>query len=984
MKNKLKISAYPRGSEWRRWDLHIHTPESKLGASFTGVTWDAYLTELEARAQASGISVVGVTDYMAIDGYERLYNEKHNLVGNNRLQSVDLLIPNIEFRALPFTADGKALNIHFLIDPSDKDHIQKIKRALKNLKTKYNGQTYGCIRDELIEYGKAHNPTITDDDLAYKEGIGQFKPSYNDVFKWLGEERWLRENSLIGISNGKDGISGLPASGFSATRDELLRNSDFVFSSFSNDREYYLGKKTGIPESEIYRMYGGLKPCLHGSDAHTIDKLFLPDLNRYCWIKADPTFEGLRQILWEPESRVYIGETSPQLSDKSRIITSMRITNHNDWFGQEEIAFNSGLVAIIGEKGAGKTAIADLVAFGSGISPDKDSQSSFIIKGKPFLKGAVVELTWGTNQKTNGTLTDKPHDSHDGLVRYLSQDFVERLCSVDHGGNELQKAIEDVVFSHLDQVQQEGFSSFEALRTSREEASEYKKDECRGSLASVNREIERLHNAIGQKPAKVAQKDQLKKQLEETQKQLPGLTSSEDSTILDKLKTEEEALKTIEANISNKTKQKRKLDEYLGQYTQLKDKSNGQIEDIISELNSVDYVDGTLLVRLKPQWDASVELDLAKIAEKIQSEISILRGNSEVITETGTSREDIIARIKKLQDSLTNDENKKKRLLDLQNQIKSTENAISRLEKEIDEIEKKYIKQLKQKEDERLNHYTEYFKILSDDKQGLQQLYAPMQTALETVEAEMKFELSAGYRIDIKNWIEKSFRFYDNRKAASASIRDQIETVVYEKLQPAWLSGNVEKIKEALLEFIQKVDPTSFIDKCGSPSVSLIDLFDWMFSTDHISTTYKIQYGGTPLEYLSPGTRGIALLVLYLLMDEDDRRPLIIDQPEGNLDNSSIYQQLVPYIRKAKEKRQIILVTHNPNLVVSTDAEQIVIALPERMPGQVHPKITYIAGSIEHSIPETQSMGTRQAVCTLLEGGDRAFKEREARYSIKS
>jgi predicted ATPase len=157
-----------------------------------------------------------------------------------------------------------------------------------------------------------------------------------------------------------------------------------------------------------------------------------------------------------------------------------------------------------------------------------------------------------------------------------------------------------------------------------------------------------------------------------------------------------------------------------------------------------------------------------------------------------------------------------------------------------------------------------------------------------------------------------------------------------------------------------------------------------MFSTDHISTTYKIQYGGTPLEYLSPGTRGIALLVLYLLMDEDDRRPLIIDQPEGNLDNSSIYQQLVPYIRKAKEKRQIILVTHNPNLVVSTDAEQIVIALPERLPGQAHPKITYIAGSIEHSLYGPDFIGTRQAVCTLLEGGDRAFKEREGRYSIKN
>lgn len=985
MKDKIKPSEFPKGSEWRRWDLHVHTPESRLGASFSGVEWDAFVTELETRAQASGISVIGVTDYMTIDGYERLFNEKHSLVHEDRLQTVDLLIPNIEFRALPSTTDGKALNIHLLIDPSDIDHIQKIKRALRSLKTEYKGQNYGCIRDELVDFGKAHNPSITNDELAYKEGITQFKPSYTDVFKWLAQDKWLRENSLIGISNGKDGISGLPASGFSATRDELLRKSHFVFSGLSNDREYYLGKKAGVPESEICRMYDGLKPCLHGSDAHVIDKLFAPDLNRYCWIKADPTFEGLRQVLWEPEFRVYIGETSPQLSDKSRIITSIKITNHNEWFGQEELEFNSGLVAIIGEKGAGKTAIADLVAFGSGIAPVKDSQSSFIVKGKPFLKGAVVELTWGTNQKTIGTLTEKPHESHEGLVRYLSQDFVERLCSVDHGGNELQKAIEDVVFSHLDQVQQEGFSSFEDLRKSREEASEYKKDECRGDLAAVNREIERLHNAIAQKPAKVAQKDQLKKQLEETQKQLPELTSTEDTTVIEKLKVEEEALKTIEASISIKTKAKRKLDESISHYRQIKESNNLQIEEIMADLQGVGALNKEFLDRLKPKWDIDIESELEGISVKIQGEIDALCGNADSITETGKTREDILARIKKLQDSLTNDENKKKRILDLQNQIKSTESAISRLEKEVDEIDKKYTKQLKQKKEERLSHYSEYFRILLEDKQGLQQLYSPMQTALEAVvEADIKFELSAGYRIEIKNWLEKSFRFYDNRKAASSSRRDQIETVVYEKLYPAWQSGDVDQIKTALSEFIAVVDPTSFMEKCGSPSISLIDLFDWMFSTDHISTTYKIQYGGTPLEYLSPGTRGIALLVLYLLIDEDDRRPLIIDQPEGNLDNSSIYQQLVPYIRKAKEKRQIILVTHNPNLVVSTDAEQIVIALPERLPGQAHPKITYIAGSIEHSIYGHDFIGTRQAVCTLLEGGDRAFKEREGRYSIKS
>lgn len=154
------------------------------------------------------------------------------------------------------------------------------------------------------------------------------------------------------------------------------------------------------------------------------------------------------------------------------------------------------------------------------------------------------------------------------------------------------------------------------------------------------------------------------------------------------------------------------------------------------------------------------------------------------------------------------------------------------------------------------------------------------------------------------------------------------------------------------------------------------------YSTDHINTSYRILYGGTELEYLSLGTRGIALLVLYLLMDEDDRRPLIIDQPDENLDNASIYMQLVPYIRKAKEKRQIILVTHNPNLVVATDAEQIIVAYAERPTTQSYPRITYLSGSLEHSQSD-DLLGARQAVCILLEGGKEAFKAREGRYSIR-
>lgn len=331
---KFAPSRWSRGSEWRRWDLHVHTPESRLGSPFGGVSWEQYVTVLETAAKEAQISVIGVTDYMTLDGYEKLYAEKSS---NGRLETVDLLIPNIEFRMMPQTNDGKALNLHLLIDPSDPEHIENIKRALRNLQFAYDGQLYGCCRDELIEFGRAQDPKLISDDDAYTFGIRQFKPDRTTIAQWLDKEKWLRNNSLIGIANGKDGISGLPLGGFGAIRDELLKWSHFVFSGNPRDREHYLGKKQGTPKEEIIRQYRSLKPCVHGSDAHDVESLFNPDEERYCWIKSDPTFNGLRQILWEPEDRVHVGKLPPQPSDHSQQIRRISFNNSSGWFATESI-----------------------------------------------------------------------------------------------------------------------------------------------------------------------------------------------------------------------------------------------------------------------------------------------------------------------------------------------------------------------------------------------------------------------------------------------------------------------------------------------------------------------------------------------------------------------------------------------------------------------------------------------------------------------
>ncbi|HLY91007.1 MAG TPA: hypothetical protein VKQ27_18635 [Acetobacteraceae bacterium] len=85
----------------------------------------------------------------------------------------------------------------------------------------------------------------------------------------------------------------------------------------------------------------------------------------------------------------------------------------------------------------------------------------------------------------------------------------------------------------------------------------------------------------------------------------------------------------------------------------------------------------------------------------------------------------------------------------------------------------------------------------------------------------------------------------------------------------------------------------------------------WLFDTDHISVRYEIVYDGIDIRKLSPGTRGIVLLLLYLALDDGDDRPLIIDQPEENLDPKSVFEELVALFVAAKAKRQVIMVAES-------------------------------------------------------------------------
>jgi len=142
--------------------------------------------------------------------------------------------------------------------------------------------------------------------------------------------------------------------------------------------------------------------------------------------------------------------------------------------------------------------------------------------------------------------------------------------------------------------------------------------------------------------------------------------------------------------------------------------------------------------------------------------------------------------------------------------------------------------------------------------------------------------------------------------------------------------------------------------------------FDLAERSQYLYVEPQITYGGRPLDRLSVGQKGTVYLCLKLAT-QPFAQPLIFDQPEDDLDNEFIIKELVAIFRGIKRFRQVIVVTHNANLVVNADSEQVVVAIND------DGCLTYKSGSLEDPV-------INSAIRRILEGGDEAFRRREQKY----
>ena len=338
-----------RGSEWHRWEPHIHAPSTILNNQFGGADpWGAYLTTLENVTP--NIEAIAVTDYYVTDTYEEFL--KHKATG--RLPGVLLLFPNIELR-LDVAAKSGFVNIHLVVSPEDPDHLSEVKRILKRLQFHAFNDRFDCTREELIKLGKRADSAITDDGAALQHGATQFKANFDQLRKVIDESDWAKRNILIAVAGGtRDGTSGVRQAADATVRQEIEKFAHIIFSSNPAQREFWIGQR-GVTIEELRARYDGCKPCLHGSDSHDQESVGQPVDNRFSWIKGDLVFDALRQACIDPEGRAFVGERPPRSPMPSQVISHVKLDNA-DWAATPEIPLNPGLVAIIGARGSGKTA----------------------------------------------------------------------------------------------------------------------------------------------------------------------------------------------------------------------------------------------------------------------------------------------------------------------------------------------------------------------------------------------------------------------------------------------------------------------------------------------------------------------------------------------------------------------------------------------------------------------------------------------------
>ncbi len=1016
--------SFPRGSEWRKWDLHVHTPASIVHQYSGADPWPAFLDDLEALP--SEFKVLGINDYIFLDGYKRVLEEKKK---NGRLKNIDLLLPVIELRLDKFGGSPSKLskvNHHIIFsDEVDADVIEQhflnalthsyqvspqYEQAAKKwtaLPTRKAIEDLGKLIIETVptEQQKRFGPPLV-------EGFNNLCFSLDKIREALGSHYFEKKFvTAVGKTEWAD-IKWADQS--IAEKKNIINGSDLVFISSESPDQWANAKKSLIEAGVNQRL-------LDCSDAHSYSTSQEKDRigNCFTWIKADPTFAGLQQILNEPEGRVFVGALPPKLervrADKTRYIRKVSIKKkpgaslREIWFNNE-IPLNPGLVAIIGNKGKGKSALADTMGL---LGSTRQYRAFSFLSPNSFRnprdnKARFFEatLTWESGTPNHASLDSPVDETQPELVKYIPQNFLEIICNEIAGASEtnFDKELKKVIFSHVAEPDRLGKASLDELIAFRTEETGSRIAVLRSELHAINQRI-----ALLEEQSTPAHRRAIENRLQLKRNEVEALTNTKPPDVLQPADdpARKKEVQEISTKVSDILEERKRLDvaiqtakfqqaEYALQSASLEkalSKITGFRQQVTTFLQELET--DCKKIGIKPADVVNVTVNEAPLLSKGR-EISELRAAAASVLDQGnpasaaSRRAEAAKVLTSLQEQL--DEPNKQ----YQAYLRTLEDWEKRLQELIGDEGAvgtlKFLDKQLADLDDVPNQITHAGELRIEKAKAIHQeitrladtyrtLYAPVQSFIAgNPIARERFQLNFEVAMVIDGF-ENTFSDFINHGVAgtfcgvdegSRVVRDIVRRheLDSEHGAVAFLNDVVESLqRDKRTEAAPVVDVASQLRK----GQSVAALYDYIFSLGYLRPRYRLRMGEKELSQLSPGERGTLLLVFYLLIDKE-QIPLIIDQPEENLDNQTVFELLVPCIKETKERRQVIIVTHNPNLAVVCDAEQVVCASLDKAHNC---EMQYLTGAIENPL-------INKAIVDILEGTRPAFDNRDSKYEVSA
>ncbi|WP_024117390.1 ATPase [Helicobacter pylori] len=848
-----------KGSSWHKWDLHMHTPYTHLNKAYQ-CSEEKFIQKL----CDSEIDCIGLTNYFKFDEEEFALKEKIEERGIK-------VFYNLEVRLDYQNNNDDCLDFHIIF--SDEVSSDGIKKFLSNMKANVCG-----IEKKLAD--------------LEKDDFNKAVVNFDQLLECLEEESLsLMGKYLLGFLSRGHGNSRS-----SSNYEKIAKKSHFLIHS-SDDQEKL--KK----DREFWLEYN--KSLLQSSDAHKEDSIG----KKYTWIKAEKTFEGLKQIIYEPETRVSIDKEKPQ--DPLHKIDcvglcfdgEVKITNEKGdvpfcYAGfNETLFFSPNFTCVIGGRGSGKSTLLQLIA------------------SKLYDKSLVKGLKHEAIQKC---IEIQP-DTVDS-VEYLAQNEVEEFAT------NVSKFTE-AIFNRIDSKLSGNLKGLEKQITENikkfdeQIASWQKKTKLEEQLKNREKERKKSQNIIDT----FTDKDYLDKteKLQENRKALIDLKQFKEGVL-----TFIKELKRV-VNFESKENMEEK-NSYDKVYNQLK-------QNICKELEEID----------KNIKNGCFDSDDKNI-EKLESEQQTLRQEIvEFLKEKGVIDENIG---------------------DLERanyQLVGIEREITDLKREIEEITNK-IKGFS---------WESIDKDIEEFKDQINKELSKINSAFEEISKNHKEEvkpITIKYCLD-EYIFEGVFEDFDKLVDKGFNIQKH-QSKIKEYLKEIELKNTIDMQHAGFIEELY----SSIDNKKAAFYETMKDIFDReihfqiyrLLVLKHLRNVekykiFEVRYDKRALNETSFGQKCTAVLVVLLSLGNN---PIIIDEPEAHLDSALIANYLVTLIKKQKQKRQIIFATHNANFVLNANAEQIIQLKNENN------KIVVQSFMIESDKHKEDLL--------KLEGGEKAFKDRERKYGI--